>query len=220
MSISKVELTKQLKGLGIKIIGGCIRKSDILKLFEAHAVSPKANKEEKRERGLAVGFLKRMIHSAALNVSAEQRQHAIHGVEGIAFYEIPPLDFIRLTTGRVADVSWFLKNCETTRQYNEWGSRIHPFLLVTPSGKIVGHEGRHRAAALHRDHPDSLFTIVIAADERAYSNDPRWGWRWKRQLPVPKVLHGEFNDVVRHGVDASRVEVINRKDKNGDWILG
>lgn len=44
MFISKVELTKQLKGLGIKITGGCIRKSDILKLFEAHAVSPKANK--------------------------------------------------------------------------------------------------------------------------------------------------------------------------------
>lgn len=49
MSISKVELTKQLKGLGIKITGGCIRKSDILKLFEAHAVSPKANMEEKKE---------------------------------------------------------------------------------------------------------------------------------------------------------------------------
>ena len=111
-----------------------------------------------------MGFLHK-VEAELSKVSPKQMDHARHGVEGIAFYDIPPLEFIKLTTETDAQVQHILKAAKNVGQYNEWGSSIHPFVYVRPDGKIVGHEGRHRCAAQYNSDHRALFRIVIAAKE-------------------------------------------------------
>lgn len=73
---------------------------------------------------------------------------------------MPPLQFLMLTT-TLPPAQWIekeLKEIYPVEQYNAWQkdgtSLLMPWLEVTwdgpKKGKIVGHEGRHRAAAMIR----------------------------------------------------------------------
>ena len=137
--------------------------------------------------------------------TSTQVKFAIDGVEGIAFYDIDAEDFLTLTTETDRGKQNIKDQAESRNTGEE--SIIHPFLMVDPNGKIVSHEGRHRCAgALAKG--ESRFRIVVAAREASWSHKD-YGWRWKRQLPMPKVLRGEFRNVT-HVVDMNHVEQIPR----------
>lgn len=94
--------------------------------------------------------------------------------------------------------------------YNEWTeagkSIIPPFLRVQMSdGKVVGHEGRHRAAALYREDPDALMWVAIELiDEHGYAvyyeepryepgqPSPREQRRYLDRSDVPEIFWGQF----------------------------
>jgi len=141
-------------------------------------------------------------------VNSSQLQHAKTGIEGIGFYEISVMDFLDLTSDSEAQKNRILKETKGKTPKPDWDSSvIHPFLYVDEDGKIDGHEGRHRAASAY--HPGQRrFRIVIAARDAGWPVD-KWGWRWKRQLPVPPTLHGQFRPVT-HKVDLAHFEEIKR----------
>jgi hypothetical protein len=160
------------------------------------------------------------IKAVPLQYSERQRQDPIESYEGIAFYEIEPMEFLLLTTEDEAHRKAILEEAQTLDVYNkdDWGAQ-HPYLTINPEGKVQGHEGRHRAAALYLNHEDR-FRIALAAQEQAYPHKD-YGWRWKRhggKLPVPEYLIGQFTNY-RHKVDRSRIEIIQRGEWYQDYTL-
>ena len=106
-----------------------------------------------------------------LVVTEEQREQA-EGLKAVGFVKMAPGDFLKLTTPTDTDVAEIAHEARSLDEYNSFARRgetiIPPFLDVDrKSGKVCGHEGRHRAAALQRDEPGT-------------------------PLDVPHTLHAEF----------------------------
>lgn len=84
----------------------------------------------------------------------------------LGFYFIHPLDFLRLTTPNKKSLQEIfdrvgIKSLEyfNSPEYQDKGP-IYPFIDITDTGKIIGHEGRHRAAAVYRQ-GNRQFSIAI-----------------------------------------------------------
>ena len=82
--------------------------------------------------------------------------------KSIGMIQLPPLDFLKLTTPNDERIEEIVDESSTLAQYNEWAkervSLLSPWLDISCDdqnqaekfqrlGKISGHEGRHRAAA-------------------------------------------------------------------------
>jgi hypothetical protein len=98
--------------------------------------------------------------------------------------------------------------------YNEFARSgqniIPPFLRVRmEDGRVEGHEGRHRAAALHREDPQALLWVAIELlDETghsAYYTEPPYvpggpypseRRRYLGAEDMPRVLIGQFRPIV------------------------
>lgn len=86
------------------------------------------------------------------------------------------LDFLRLTVA-TPNVFDFIRDevdhTKTVAQYNEFaatGKSIHmPWLDVDMhTGKVVGHEGRHRAMAVYKETSGHNFPVGICLRDRGY----------------------------------------------------
>lgn len=104
--------------------------------------------------------------------------------KAIAFIPIWPVDFLRLTTPDDDGMEQFTsskpdhKGKKTTlAEYNEAAREgyinLAPWLTVEMgTGKVVGHEGRHRMAALYRENPEAYgwvaFEVVNPEGYRVY----------------------------------------------------
>jgi hypothetical protein len=129
--------------------------------------------------------------------------------EPIALYDIDPIEFLKLTTSSQEELDSFLEFFKKDVKFFKSSEvqkdmQIPPFLIFNGDGKIVKHEGRHRAAAINGQ-GGSKFRILLAADE-CKKLFTKYGWRWKRKIPVPKELYGQFNNY-RHKVDFSRIKL-------------
>lgn len=133
-------------------------------------------------------------------------------VEGIAYYDIDPLEFLRLTAESPEHFHMLLKKAKPLEFYNQPEVNedmvVHPFLAVDENGKIDAHEGRHRAAATYNA-GEKTYRIAIVAEERGWPV-AKHGWRWKRRLSVPPTLIAQYPGMERyeHKVDASKLEEI------------
>lgn len=141
-------------------------------------------------------------------------------------FSIAPADFLKLTCENSLELKSIMDECLTLEEYNQFareGKSIHmPWLevsidgltrsgstvkKVTP-GRVLGHEGRHRAAAMVKSGLSHM-TVLFWAKERGYSEYKKaskpGGFR-DRFLTVddlPKQLSGEFNPRVHVPIDLS-----------------
>jgi hypothetical protein len=142
--------------------------------------------------------------------------------KSIGYFKMSPREFLLLTTRRSPE-QWIESEdaedqIQTVEQYNNWqrdGSSIHmPWLDVTYNGsargKIVGHEGRHRAAALIQAgwRNEDCFPVAVILREDGKSpiyyktvltdpDDPYSGQKQMLDLQdVPARFVGQYNSNV------------------------
>lgn len=128
----------------------------------------------------------------------------------VGWLSMNPLDFLRLTTTKPNVFDWIRQEEDDTKslaEYNKYaatGNAIHmPWLDVDMhTGKVVGHEGRHRAIAVYS--ADSRqFPVSFCLRERGYPvyyrmEETHEGYPYNRskkfvtKSDVPTVLVGQF----------------------------
>lgn len=137
--------------------------------------------------------------------------------KAVAFVPMWPVDFIKLTTPSDEALHEFISpdpdhkgEKMTLEEYNEAATtgyiNLAPWLTVEETGKVVGHEGRHRMAALYRSDPKAFGWVAIELvgpdGYRVYKIEPPWRPNEPRQPvryltadSVPRLLRGQFRRI-------------------------
>lgn len=126
-----------------------------------------------------------IVAAKELNINEQQKQMIIDE-KGIGTIEMSPLDFLRLTTPNKAYIDQILNDSKSLEFYNSSKAKsyVHPFLnFDRKTGKIEGHEGRHRAAAVHKAGGHKFVVALF----------PRPGHRYNKLSELPTTLKGEFS---------------------------
>ncbi len=118
--------------------------------------------------------------------------------KGIGILQMDAYNFLRLTIDTAGVTSWIKEEAESTKsldQYNKWGQdgtiRVMPFLNIDiKSGKVLGHEGRHRAAAILNE--GGKFIPVAIFLKKDWYTVNRVDGRYLGEEDIPKTLIGEF----------------------------
>lgn len=122
--------------------------------------------------------------------------------KGIGLLAIDPYRFLSLTCPSSSVHQWLNEEKDTTQsldQYNEWATqnkiRVMPFLKIDiVTGKVISHEGRHRAAALYAAHGNEMWIAVFLA-RQGYTEDrdPKDRSRYYGADDIPEFLKAEFH---------------------------
>jgi hypothetical protein len=127
----------------------------------------------------------------------------LQDLKGAGTLRIKAYDFLQLTTPKPVPL-WIkeeeeAKEVHTLDQYNSWQAKgLMPWLSIDMhTGRVIGHEGRHRAAALIREHGiESHMDIGIVLYDKTYPlyyrSDENWKKTYVTWKDVPTKLHGEF----------------------------
>jgi hypothetical protein len=125
----------------------------------------------------------------------------------VGFIWMEAIDFLRLTIdardddsaeGFVHALDGYRSLAQPLEAYNAWTRdgriRIAPGLGVMPSGKVVSHEGRHRAAALiNAAGEDAVMLVGIELkNDDGYNWSPRAMRNQARMRNVPPVFTGQW----------------------------
>jgi hypothetical protein len=141
--------------------------------------------------------------------------------EGIAYYKIHPMEFLKLTTNHPSQIKEIIFQARSMSEYNkhlETTPDAPPYLLIGPNGQIYGHEGRHRAASI-LNAGEYEIEIALIAKEGKYSHE-QFGRRWHRELPIPSILKAEKSEEKgdtsnhKHKIDMSKITRIPRELEN------
>ncbi len=106
----------------------------------------------------------------ALEATARQKQWLSEN-RVVALYTLDPLAFLRLTcnsyfTLGFTEVDWFLWSTRPLSFYQSTkvqDSMVeHPFLELDREGRVVRHEGRHRAAAIKKAGGDTYEIAILS----------------------------------------------------------
>jgi len=146
-------------------------------------------------------------------ITPYQRNDLETGREGFAVYKIHPQEFLNLTANESFKPTIHSQArphdfYENLKAKDEVGA---PYLATDPDGNILGHEGRHRAAAALKAGHDSM-DIGLVASSSEYPVE-KYGWRWKRRIPIPqKLIAQKFglpdDPTHEHVVDHTKIEHI------------
>jgi len=137
----------------------------------------------------------------------------------VGFIDIDPRDFLKLTTQDEKHLQYIVFNAKPVEQYNQWVRDgeilVSPYLNVDMhTGRVCGHEGRHRAAALIRDESAKKMKVAVVLKDRGCSRrDPyeekgkpwttAFRVRWLGAKDLPDALTGQVRDDVEVKVDKS-----------------
>lgn len=150
------------------------------------------------------------VKSNPITPTQKQIDWATEGAEGIAFYDIDPIEFLRLTAESPEHFHQLLKHSKSMDFYNspeiQENLVVHPAIWINDDGTIDAHEGRHRAAATYNA-GEKTYRIAIIADERGWPVKTH-GWRWKRRLKIPPLLTAQYMKEYTHEVDPTKLEEI------------
>jgi len=131
-------------------------------------------------------------------VSRKQRRQALDAKATIVI-DMHPLDFIRIATCNPLWEGRIRKEAAPLTRYmtEEWESIVHPMLSVEmDTGLVMGHEGRHRAAAVYAEGGKWYrVAIVLRPSSRQYT-----------YKDVPLVIHTSTKDGSFCGIDLSSAE--------------
>lgn len=102
-------------------------------------------------------------------------EHRAKSNKAIGILEMEAYDFLNLTVKETVP-TWIdneAGDIHSVKQYNEWAKageiQVMPFLDVDrKTGKVVSHEGRHRAAALYKASAMSTMRVAIALRTNGY----------------------------------------------------
>lgn len=106
-----------------------------------------------------------------------------------AFVDMMPVDFLRLTTVDEDHVRKVQSEAHSIDKYEkhmaEGKCEIHPFLRIdTKSGQVVGHDGRHRAAAILSADPDAHMRVALIPVPLSKSAS---------MADIPETIKGEYD---------------------------
>jgi len=139
-----------------------------------------------------------------------------------AVVSMHPRDFIYITTPGFAYQKKIMDEAKDLEQYNQFirggETQIPPMLKVDiKTGHVVGHEGRHRAAALIKNGEDRMNVALILVDDFTAS-------RQRTALDIPNVWIGEFDESRTfhidqlYGIVRANVQIQYQKDPAIDDI--
>ena len=181
-------------------------------------------------RGLqrAIVRVRGMIRTAnPLTLTPTHRSQAV-GNKFHTLVEMTPMEFLRLTTVNDRQIKEIMDSAKPLATYNDAAREerniIPAFLALdisSGSAKVMGHEGRHRAAALFLNgeegigmpvylhitdaHPGQAQKMLDKLDggRQKWMWDTKYLWGWDE---LPSMLIGQFNKLVK--VPKSRLRVI------------
>lgn len=150
------------------------------------------------------------VQASALIVTKEMIEQA-KGNKVIAIFQIEASDFLDLTTTREYGNAEISKEAKSVAEYNQLAKDgrtiIMPFLSIAKeTGRVKGHEGRHRAAALTKEAgPHAKLSVAMMVKDkndiyRYYVEDKE---RRKTYLGidyVPTFLYGQFRPEVMRSI--------------------
>ena len=128
----------------------------------------------------------------------------MRGNKSCGYIQMRPSSFLKLTTSSAAEENRIIAEAKTVAFYNqkakEGGNSIPPFLWVVvrtndpsdPIGLVVGHEGRHRAAACLKEGINKLSVFLVArvngGNNYRISDNPDASGRdyWNTLRPINK----------------------------------
>jgi hypothetical protein len=154
--------------------------------------------------------------SSALKVTQEMLDVA-KGNKAIVVVPFPAVAFLKLTTPSDQAIKEIADETKSVAFYNskEAGIIVMPNLKIEMgSGKIISHEGRHRAAALIKENGlDVTMDVAIAVTKDGYATyyeqfpvkppDYANKKRYRGVEDVPTALRGEFRPT-KHALDLSQ----------------
>ena len=137
-----------------------------------------------------------------LKISDRQKQ-VVNNEKGIGIYPMDPSDFLELST-TTSDFNVIVLLAKPLEFYNDpkiqKDMNVHPFLQFDETGKVNGHEGRHRAAAV-MNAGGNIFQVALY---------PTPGHRDHVLEDLPTTLTGQFSSF-QYDLDY---------DKMTDWMMG
>lgn len=118
----------------------------------------------------------------------QKRIALANGAVGVAI--LTPIDFLRLTTTTKDDIARIQSTAHSIKQYNEWSEAgeilAAPYLDVDVRGRVLNHEGRHRAAAMMAIDSGQYAVVIYPRPRNAFT-----------LANMPSVLIGQFASRVR-----------------------
>jgi hypothetical protein len=128
-----------------------------------------------------------MSEAKELKISPIQIENAVDA-KSFGWVELHPKDFLALTTPDDEHLEMIKSNAKDVDFYNKAGSIVHPFLWFDlKSGKVDGHEGRHRAAAVLNSGGKTMKVALVAFNKS--------GARDLLPEKLPSKLKGQFRSV-------------------------
>lgn len=131
---------------------------------------------------------KTMIHNAAK-----------HGSAG--YLRLPADVFLRLSINSGVTLEEFVSlQDKPLEEYNNatmsGKSKTLPFLEITPAGKVINHDGRHRAAALYKEDRTALMTVALIIKEGVRSHPMQVTLEGEdiTSDTIPKLLFAQFSN--------------------------
>ncbi len=120
--------------------------------------------------------------------------------KAIGLVLMPPDVFIQLTVQNNTQYEYMLTNAADISVYiksiHTQDNIVMPFLKINPQGKILGHEGRHRAGALVNAKKTKLPVAIIVTNEKGYAeyytHSYEEGKKYLGIDSVPTVWHGQY----------------------------
>jgi hypothetical protein len=164
--------------------------------------------------------------SSVKQVITTEMYDQARGNKASGIFLISPMDFLKLTCENSLEMNTIIGDAFTLEQYNQFareGKSIHmPWLEVSidglirhgstvkkvKPGRVLGHEGRHRAAAMVKAHLPHM-TALFWAKERGYTEYKKaskpggFRDRYMTADDLPKELSGQFNPRVHVPIDLS-----------------
>lgn len=127
-----------------------------------------------------------------------------------AFVDMAPVDFLRLTTTDEDHIRKVQSEAHDLAKYEkhmaEGKCEIHPFLRIdTQSGRVVGHDGRHRAAAILSADPDATMRVALIPVPLS---------KTASMADIPETVKGEYDPGFRLKI-RSNVTVVDDNVQQG-----
>ncbi|MBF0098708.1 MAG: hypothetical protein HQM05_15390 [Magnetococcales bacterium] len=137
--------------------------------------------------------------SNPLEITNDQIDEAID-VHAYSLVMVDPYKFLMLTTMSNSHLREIQKEAKTLDEYNRFNSNLMPFLWINRNtGRIEGHEGRHRAAAILANGEHEM-PVAIRLLPREW-NAETWDF-------VPPVWIGQFNPSLKMKVPSVVIKVL------------
>lgn len=137
--------------------------------------------------------------------------------------EVPVQKFLELTTSSEESVQQIMQSCQTVDDYNRYASEgeniIMPFLVIdTERNKIVGHEGRHRAAAIVCSGAKTMpVSFRLKPNEEAQKKYGYFEAKFQMRFEdMPTSVTGEYNRGVLRKTDLNLI--MDGRDKLKDPV--